>query len=292
MPNNGTLTRNRRRIGFLATLPALIVVGALMVYPVFYAIWISLLKTDGVTSNYIGLKNYLDIFMSPLVHEVLVVNLKFLISVPLVIFAASICSVLLFEEIWGWRFFRVIYFLPSILSSAVIGIVFRTAFSYDGPVNSVLVKFNKEPIQFFANANYSISIIIMALVWSGFGYASIILLSGLMAINPEVFQAAEVDGAGWWQKFWFITIPNIKGQLAFVTIINVLYTFTSLFGFIFVMTAGGPLYSTTTLDFLIYQKAFSSNNMGQGSALAILVFLLIASLTIMQNRLFKLEIKE
>jgi multiple sugar transport system permease protein len=113
-----------------------------------------------------------------------------------------------------------------------------------------------------------------------------------MAIDSDIFRAAEVDGAGWWQIFWFITIPNIRGQLAFVAIINILYTFTSLFGFIFVMTAGGPLYSTTTLDYLIYQKAFSSNDMGQGSALAILVFGLIAILTLLQTRYLRTNSKD
>jgi ABC-type sugar transport system permease subunit len=105
-----------------------------------------------------------------------------------------------------------------------------------------------------------------------------------MTIDSDLFAAAEVDGAGWWQRFWYIIIPSIRQQLAFVSIINTLYTFTSLFGFIFVMTAGGPLYSTTTLDYLVYQKAFSAYDMGQGSALAIIIFGVIATLTVAQSK--------
>jgi multiple sugar transport system permease protein len=264
----------------------------LLFYPIGYAVWISFLKTDGVVSKFIGLKNYSDMFSSPLVHQVFVTNLKFLIAIPMVIFVAAVCSVLLYEEVWGWQFFRVIFFLPSVLSAAVIGLMFRSAFAFDGPVNSALSKLHRQPINFFSHGNYAIFVVILALIWSGFGYQTIILLSGLMAIDSDIFRAAEVDGAGWWQIFWFITIPNIRGQLAFVAIINILYTFTSLFGFIFVMTAGGPLYSTTTLDYLIYQKAFSSNDMGQGSALAILVFGLIAILTLLQTRYLRTNSKD
>lgn len=282
--NKGSLTKQRQRIGLLATLPALVVVVALLFYPIGYAIWISFLKTDGVTSKFIGLKNYIDIFAAPLVHQVFLTNMKFLIAIPFVIFFGTLTAVLLFQEIYGWKFFRIVFFLPSVLSTAVIGLIFRSTFTLNGPVNSALISLGLTPINFFARANMAILVIAMALIWSGFGYAMMILLSGLMAIDTDIFLAAEVDGAGWWQRFWYIIIPNIRNQLAFVSVINILFTFTSLFGFIFVMTAGGPLYSTTTLDYLIYQKAFSASNMGQGSALAVIVFGVIAILTVAQSK--------
>ncbi|HUW87345.1 MAG TPA: sugar ABC transporter permease [Candidatus Paceibacterota bacterium] len=279
-----SLTKQRQRIGILATLPAFLVVAGLLFYPIGYAIWISFLKTDGVTSKFIGLKNYVDIFAAPLVHEVFFTNLKFLAAIPFVIFFGTLTAVLLYQEIYGWKLFRIIFFLPSVLSASVIGLMFRSAFTLEGPVNSALIRLGFTPINFFARANMAIFVVVMALIWSGFGYAMMILLSGLMAIDGDIFLAAEVDGAGWWQRFWYIIIPNVRNQLAFVSIINILYTFTSLFGYIFVMTAGGPLYSTTTLDYLIYQKAFSASDMGQGSALAVIVFGIISILTIAQSK--------
>ena len=156
-------------------------------------------------------------------------------------------------------------------------------------MNQFLGLFGVEPIQFFINANYSILIIILALVWSGFGYQSLLLLAGLTSINPAVFEAAAIDGAGWWRRLWSITLPNIRKVLGFVFIINILYTFASLFGFIFVMTAGGPGYETTTIDYLVYLRAFSSNNLGSGAALAVVLFMFIGLLTLIQNRVFKLQ---
>ena len=283
-PSRGSLTRQKERIGLFATLPAFIVVASLLFYPIGYAIWISFLKTDGVTSKFIGFKNYVDIFAAPLVHQVFLTNLKFLVAIPVVIFAGLFTAVLLYQEVWGWRFFRIVFFLPSVLSASVIGLMFRSAFTLNGPINSALISLGLTPINFFARANMAILVVVLALIWAGFGYAMMILLSGLMAIDSDLFAAAEVDGAGWWQRFWYIIIPSIRQQLAFVSIINTLYTFTSLFGFIFVMTAGGPLYSTTTLDYLVYQKAFSAYDMGQGSALAIIIFGVIATLTVAQSK--------
>ncbi|TSA47375.1 MAG: sugar ABC transporter permease [Actinomycetales bacterium] len=284
---NRTLTQQKQRIGFLAALPAFLVVVSLLFYPIGYAVWISFLKTDGVTSKFIGIKNYLDILAAPLVHQVFLTNLKFLVAIPVVIFLGLFTAVLLYQEIWGWRFFRIIFFLPSVLSTSVIGLMFRSAFTLNGPINSALITFGMEPINFFAKANLAIFVVVLALIWAGFGYSMMILLSGLMTIDTDLFAAAEVDGAGWWQRFRYIIIPSVKQQLAFVSIINTLYTFTSLFGFIFVMTAGGPLYSTTTLDYLVYQKAFSAFDMGEGSALAIMIFGVIAILTIAQSKYLK-----
>ncbi|MFN4001258.1 carbohydrate ABC transporter permease [Microcella sp.] len=284
----GGIRRRDRIVGLLAVLPALLVVVGFMAFPVAFALFISFTKTNGLRFEWRWFDNYIALLNDPIVHQVFLNNLKFLISVPLVIFVALIVSVLLFERVRGWKYFRVIFFLPNVLSVAVIGIMFRNAFGYYGGVNQALALFGVEPIQFFTNGTTAIAIIILALVWAGFGYQSLLLLAGLTAINPAVFEAAAIDGAGWWKRLWYITLPNIRRVLGFVFIINVIYTFSSLFGFIYVMTAGGPGFDTTTIDYLVYLRAFSSTNLGSGAALAVILFLFIGILTLVQNRVFKL----
>lgn len=284
----GGIRRRDRIVGLLAVLPAFLVVVGFMAFPVAFALFISFTKTNGLTYQWRWFDNYIALLSDPIVHQVFLNNLKFLISVPLVIFVALIVSVLLFERVRGWKYFRVIFFLPNVLSVAVIGIMFRNAFGYYGGVNQALALFGVEPIQFFTNGTTAIAIIILALVWAGFGYQSLLLLAGLTAINPAVFEAAAIDGAGWWKRLWYITLPNIRRVLGFVFIINVLYTFSSLFGFIYVMTAGGPGFDTTTIDYLVYLRAFSSTNLGSGAALAVILFIFIGILTLIQNRVFKL----
>ena len=281
--------RQSKLIGTLAVLPSFIIVAGFMAFPILFAVFISFTKTNGLTFDWIWFENYISLFTDPVVHEVFLNNFKFLISVPLVIFVALVSAILLFEQFKGWKFFRVIFFLPSVLSVVVIGLIFRNAFGYYGSVNQFLGLFGMEPKQFFITSNYSIFIIILALVWSGFGYQSLLLLAGLTSINPAVFEAAAIDGAGWWRRLWSITLPNIRRVLGFVFIINFIYTFSSLFGFIFVITAGGPLYETTTIDYLVYLRAFSSSNLGSGAALAVVLFLFIGVLTLLQGRVFRLQ---
>lgn len=283
------MMRQSKLIGTLAVLPSFIIVAGFMAFPILFAVFISFTKTNGLTFDWIWFENYISLFTDPVVHEVFLNNFKFLISVPLVIFVALVSAILLFEQFKGWKFFRVIFFLPSVLSVVVIGLIFRNAFGYYGSVNQFLGLFGMEPKQFFITSNYSIFIIILALVWSGFGYQSLLLLAGLTSINPAVFEAAAIDGAGWWRRLWSITLPNIRRVLGFVFIINFIYTFSSLFGFIFVITAGGPLYETTTIDYLVYLRAFSSSNLGSGAALAVVLFLFIGLLTMVQGRVFQLQ---
>lgn len=283
------MMRQSKLIGTLAVLPSFIIVAGFMAFPILFAVFISFTKTNGLTFDWIWFGNYISLFTDPVVHEVFLNNFKFLISVPLVIFVALVSAILLFEQFKGWKFFRVIFFLPSVLSVVVIGLIFRNAFGYYGSVNQFLGLFGMEPKQFFITSNYSIFIIILALVWSGFGYQSLLLLAGLTSINPAVFEAAAIDGAGWWRRLWSITLPNIRRVLGFVFIINFIYTFSSLFGFIFVITAGGPLYETTTIDYLVYLRAFSSSNLGSGAALAVVLFLFIGLLTMVQGQVFKLQ---
>ncbi len=281
--------RRSRLIGTLAVLPGFFIVIGFMAFPVMFALYISFTKTNGLSFEWRGLDNYFAIFSDPIVFQVFLTNLKFLVSVPLVILIGLLSAVLLFEGIRGWKFFRVIFFLPNVLSVAVIGLMFKNFFGFDGAVNQLLAVFGEEPRQFFIDADYSVAIIILALVWSGFGFQSLLLLAGLTSISPSVFEAAALDGAGWWRRLWSITIPNIRRVLGFVFIINILYTFSGLFGFIFVITAGGPGYETTTIDYLVYLRAFSSNNLGSGAALAVVLFLFIGLLTLVQNKVFKLQ---
>lgn len=279
--------RRDRWVALAAVAPALLLALGFMVYPVGYALFISFHKTNGLNFEFVGFGNYVKLLTDPLLYKVFGTNLLFLVSVPIVIFVALICSVLLYERIRGWKFYRVLFFVPNVLSTAVIGLMFKTLFAYSGPVNALIIAFGGEPVDFFAGASSAIFVIVLALVWSGFGYQSLILLSGLSSINPEIFEAAVLDGAGWWRRLWSITLPNIRRVVVLVSILNVLYTFTSLFGFIFVMTAGGPGYDTTTLDYLIYTLAFSSSRLGEGSALAVMVFIFIGTLTLLQLRFFR-----
>jgi ABC-type sugar transport system permease subunit len=275
-----------RAFAYLAILPALLVLGALMLYPIAYSFYLSFTRSDGVTFTWVGLDNYASLLQDEDFWRVLLNNFIFLLSVPLILIASLICAVLMYEQVWGWKAFRVIFFVPSVISTVVIGLLFRNFFAYDGPVNQLLALVGVDAIDWMGSGQTAIAVIVLALVWSSFGYGMLILLAGLASIDPHVYEAARLDGASWGQRARDITLPLIAKPMRFLSIINVIYTFTSLFGFIFVMTSGGPGYETTTVDYFIYLKAFAGFDLGAGAALAVLLFLIVLALTVVQFRMF------
>lgn len=285
------MRRSDQLFPYLAVLPALLVIGALMLYPIAYSFYLSFMKTDGLTFQFVGLGNYAGLLRDDDFWRVLLNNFLFLLSVPLILIASLICAVLMYEQVWGWKLFRVVFFVPSVISAVVIGLLFRNFFAYDGPVNQLLERLGVPVVDWLGSGQTAIAVIILALVWSSFGYGMLILLSGMSSIDPHVFEAARLDGASWWQRVRHITLPLISRPMRFLSIINVIYTFTSLFGFIFVMTSGGPGYETTTVDYFIYLKAFAGFDLGGGAALAVLLFLIVMLLTMVQFRLFGAEVE-
>jgi multiple sugar transport system permease protein len=271
---------------YLAVLPALAVILALMLYPIVYSFYLSFTRFDGVSFTFIGLGNYVSLLRDDTFWRVLLNNFLFLLAVPLILLASLVCAVLMYEQVWGWKLFRVVYFIPSVISTVVIGLLFRNFFAYDGPVNQLLETLGLPVVDWLGAGQTAIVVIVIALVWSSFGYGMLILLAGMASIDPYVYEAARLDGASWWQRVRHITLPLIAKPMRFLSIINVVYTFTSLFGFIFVMTSGGPGYETTTVDFFIYLKAFAGGDLGGGAALAVLLFLIVMALTFVQFRMF------
>lgn len=284
------LAKAEQRFAYFAILPSVLLIGGLLLYPIVYAIFVSFNRTaNGISFNWIGFDNYARLLRDPTLWRVLGNNFVFLVSVPLVLFFSLVCAALIYEEVWGWRFFRVVYFLPSVISTVVIGTLFRRLFDYSGPINQIVIGMGNEPIDWLARGSTSVIVIVLVLVWSGFGYGMLVLLSAMTAIDPTIYESARLDGANWWQRLRFITMPLIAKVIAFLTVINVIYTFLSLFGLIYVLTAGGPGYETTTLDYFIYLKAFSGFDFGQAAALALMLAVITLVLTVIQLRFARFD---
>jgi ABC-type sugar transport system permease subunit len=277
--------------GLLFLLPVLLFLGMFMVIPILQVFYYSFTSWDGVSpASWVGFENYLTMFKSDEFWTVLKNNLYFLlIGVPIWTVVPLFVAVLLYEEVKGWKFFKSAFFFPSVLSTAVVGILFTAFLGYEGPVNVFLRSVGAEnlAIDWFANGSTSIPVIIFIINWAGFGSATLIYLAGLSNISPSVQESALLDGANWWKRLWFITIPMIKPVIQFNVVLNIIYAFTSLFNYIFVMTKGGPGYESTVIEYLLYQKAFQSNEMGAACALAVIMFAMIFIVSRIQMKIFK-----
>lgn len=271
---------------YLAVLPAAALIILLMVLPIGETIYRSFTNWDGLTSSFIGLQNFRLIFQNPVSNQVFVNSVIFLLSVPLILAASVVTAVLIYERVLGWRVFRFLFFIPAVLSPVIVGALFSTFFLPAGLIDKMLSPVGLSNFPWLSSPWPARAVVILALVWTSFGFGMVVVLSSMATIDPALYDAAHIDGASWWTRLTRITLPMISGALQFLSVINVIYTFTSLFSFVYVITAGGPGFATTTVDYFTYVTSFENGQFGYGAALAVLLFLIVLVLTIVQVKLF------
>ena len=235
--------------------------------------------------NWIGLNNYATLFTNdPKFFEAVTVSLKYVVAaVPLQLAFALAIAVLLNQGLAGLTFYRSIYYLPSLLGSSVaVALLWRQIFGSDGLVNQVLwlVGFTNLP-SWITSPAYALDTLIILHVWT-FGSPMIIFLAGLRQIPQELYEAAAVDGAGPWKKFWRITVPLLSPVIFFNLVLQTIHAFQS-FTQSYVVSAGtgGPVDSTLLYTLYVYQQAFTQFHMGYASAMAWLLMLVVGSLTVL-----------
>jgi ABC-type sugar transport systems, permease components len=274
--------------GYLSLLPAFLALGAIVFYPMINTFLHSFTKWNGAESHWIGIRNYYYIFTNGELWTLLRNNLIFLLSIPGILLLSLIVSVLLFEEVRGWRFFRSLYYIPTILSSVVVGMLMKMMFSPSGVVNEFLhaIGLTNGQTEWLAHVPTAFLVLIFCFYWQTLGQGALIFLSGLSSISHEIFESASIDGAGWWQRLLRITMPSLVPTIVYFTVTNAIYCFIGLFSLVYAVTQGGPGRETTPIDYMIYIKAFQSpDQLGYASALSIVLFVIVMLVSWAQIRL-------
>ena len=284
---------NIRRIkisqGILSILPVIIILIIIRFYPIMMAIYRSFTNWNGLfRSDWIGLENYVDIFTNSPFWILLRNSLVLLTTVPLQLMIGIFVAVILYEEVKGWRFFRTIIYLPQIIAAVTIGYLFRVAFSLDGPVNLVMRGMGLDfiAIEWLGNTATALGVLVFCLTWFSIGWQAIVILGGMSKISPDVFEAAKMDGANYLQRTFYVVIPIISRTIEYAVIMSMVWTLTSIFAFIYTITAGGPGYETSTIDYMIYTKFYQAGApYGFASALAVILLIIILSITVVELRI-------
>jgi raffinose/stachyose/melibiose transport system permease protein len=282
--------RSSRRDALLAwtTLaPALVVLGVLMWYPVTSTVRHSFTDWNGLTADWVGLQNYSDALLNGQFLELFRTNLVFLASIPLLLLICLVVSVTIFDQVPGWRIFRSVYYLPTVLASTVVGLLMRIMFSPNGVVNTGLTALGLESLtqDWFGQTVTAFIVLLSAFYWQTLGQGVLIFLAGLATVPPELVEAAKVDGAGWWRRLFSIVLPLLLPTVAYFLLTNVIYVLVDLLGLVFNSTGGGPGRSTTPIDYMIYLTAFQKGELGAASALAVLLLVIAFSCSWFQIRL-------
>jgi len=277
-----------RRAGVLFVAPVMVLTGALLFLPIVQTFYFSFTRWDGITASWIGVDNYRQLFDDPVFWRVVANNGLLILAVPVALLLPLGVAFLLHQRVPGWRFFRSVYFLPTAISWVVIGMVAIRFFARHGILNDLVASLSiPVTTDLLTTESGAMLAVSLTFVWSVFGTNTIIFITGMATLDRDIYDAARVDGAGSWQTFRYITIPLLMRFIQFAFVLTVITGFTALFSLIFIMTTGGPGYGTTTLEFLVYQKAFAQGVFGYAAAIGVVLFAVVFSISAVQRRLLR-----
>jgi len=282
----------RAAAGWCFVAPALIVIGVFFVLPVIAALLLSFTDFDLYALadlrnlRVVGLRNYVRLLETPLFWQALGNTLYFVVvGVPLSIGASLATALLVNSPLARLKaVFRTALFMPVVTTLVAVAVIWRYLLSTRyGMINYALGRFGIGPIDWLGDPHWAMPAIILFAVWKSFGYNMVILLAGLQSIPSDLYEAARVDGASASQRFRHVTLPMLAPILAMVAILTIAGYF-QLFGEPYVMTQGGPLQSTVSVLYFMYEEGFKWWNLGSASAVAFLLFLFIFAVTALQVR--------
>jgi multiple sugar transport system permease protein len=273
--------------------PALLVLGVFFFVPVLGALGLSLTDYDLYALadirnlRFVGLHNYGELLQRPLFWTALGNTFYFVVvGVPLSIGASLGTALLLNSPLARMKaFHRTVLFAPVVTTVVAVAVIWRYLFNTRyGLVNHALAVLGLNPVDWLGDPHWAMPTIIAFAVWKNFGYNMIILLAGLQAVPPELYEAARIDGASRWRQFRHITLPMLRPTMVLVMVLTVAGYF-QLFAEPYVMTEGGPLQSTTSVLYLMYDDGFKWWNFGVASAVAFALFGIILAVTMLLLRL-------
>jgi ABC-type sugar transport system permease subunit len=273
-------------------LPALFFYTLFVIVPTASSLYLSFTSWDGISTDirYIGFDNFVEMWHSDRVQNALKNTL--ILSVVLVILenvVALILAMLVDQVRWFRNLFRSIFYFPVLLSGIVMGFVWTIILNYNfGVLTQIFDKFHLSflKVDWLGNPDYALIAIVIATVWKSSGYYMIIYLAGLQGIPPELTEAASIDGANRWQQFRHITFPLLAGAFTVCMMLSMIGSL-KIFDQIAVMTDGGPGFATETLTYIVYKVAFGELRQGYGTALSLVLFLLILIVSLIQIKVLR-----
>ena len=280
--------RNDSLNAYLFLFPACLLLGVFVLYPLLQLLWVSLnewnILKDQMT--FVGLENYRAILKEDGFRQALWNTLFYVaMTVPFGMAISLGLALLLNEKVKGVGFFRTAVFTPFVTSTVAAGVIFIWLLDADrGLVNAALDSISIGRINFLQSERWAMPAVILMTLWKQAGYNMILFLAGLQGIPDMYYEAASIDGAKrGWQTFRHITWPLLWPTTFFVLVISIIFAFRS-FEQMFVMTRGGPVGSTTTLVYYIFDRAFKFGNMGQAAAVSTLMVAIVLAITWLQFR--------
>lgn len=262
---------------YLFLLPAGLVLLVFFFIPFFQTIWLSFFDYSSSIYNpvFSGIDNYIKLFKEPVFYKVMFNTFMYLIiAVPFLVTFPLLIAILINQKIRGITLYKILIYLPVIVSIVVAAIAFKWLYAGQGVLNYILSLFNIDSIGWLVDTKWTLFSVAMVTVWKGIGYYMMIYLASLMSVPQDLYEACDIDGANFIQKHLTVTIPHIMPTIALVSTISTISAM-KVFAEIYVMTKGGPLDSSKTIVYYIYERAFENLDLGYASALAVILLVIV-----------------
>ncbi len=279
----------KKYVPYLFILPALIVLTVFFFIPFFQTIGLSFYdySTSIYDPQFVGVQNYTNILHSGLFYKVMGNTFLFLIlAVPFLVIFPLFLAVLINQKIRGITLYKILIYLPVIVSIVVAAIAFKWLYAQEGILNYFVTMFGLKPIGWLTDSKFSLLSVAIVTIWKGVGYYMMIYLAALMSVPQELYEACDIDGANFLTKHLTVTIPQILPTIALVSTISIISAM-KVFVEIYVMTKGGPLNSSKTIVYYIYERAFENLDLGYASALAVVLLVVIMAFSLINIFVFE-----
>ena len=277
--------------GYVFILPTLIFFTIFLIYPMINAFWLSVHNWNLLSPKvFIGLENFKALLQDSRFQNSFFATLHFsIISVISINFLAFVFALLLSSNLLKFEHkgpLQSCIFLPVVLSVVAVGIVWKYMYQSTGLMSVLSAKILGAPLPWLTSTKVAPYSLIIIYVWKSVGYYMVMYIAGLLDIPSELYEAATIDGANFWQKLFNITIPSLRNTFALAIVSCMIFTFGS-FPLQFVVTGGGPSRSTEVIALLIYMEAFRFNKYGYSAAISVIFFLMLMLFSFFQLRMFK-----
>lgn len=274
---------------YLFLLPAAVVLLVFFFIPFFQTIYLSFLdySTDIYSPTLVGLKNYITLLHSALFYKVMFNTFVYLfVAVPILAIVPLFLAILINQKLRGLTLYKILIYLPVIVSIVVAAIAFKWLYAQAGILNYFLQVLGLNAIGWLTDTRFALISVIIVTIWKGIGYYMMIYLASLMSVPKELYEACDIDGAGFFRKHLTVTIPHIMPTIALVTTISAISAM-KVFAEIYVMTKGGPLNSSKTIVYYIYERAFENLDLGYASALAVVLLIIVMAFSLINILFFE-----
>ena len=262
---------------YLFLLPAAIVLVIFFFIPFFQTFLLSFMDYSHniYKPEFVGIQNYINLFHNPVFYKVLWNTFIYLFTaVPILAIFPLFLAVLINQKIRGVTLYKILIYLPVIVSIVVAAIAFKWLYADQGILNYIVTRFGMKPVGWLTDPDFALYSVIIVTIWKGIGYYMIIYLAALMSVPKELYEACDIDGANFLTKHLTVTIPHIMPTIALVTTISAISAM-KVFAEIYVMTKGGPLNSSKTIVYYIYERAFENLDLGFASAMSVILLIIV-----------------